>query len=77
MIDNDIFVELSEKMGCDLYILPSSIHEVIVVPAFNSVNSEELRDMVRDVNKTAINSEDFLSDSLCLFDRNTFQLQVA
>lgn len=77
MIDPDIFVDMSEEMGCDLFVLPSSVHEVIVVPAVSQCNEDDLRDMVRDVNSTAVSNEDFLSDTLYRFNRNTAQLQVA
>ena len=77
MIDPEIFVDLSEKMGCDLYVLPSSIHEIIVVPAVSQCNEDELRDMVRDVNRSSVSNEDFLSDTLYRYNRGTAQLQIA
>ena len=77
MIDPEIFVDMSEKMGCDLYILPSSIHEIIVVPAVSQCNEDELRDMVRDVNRSSVSNEDFLSDTLYRYNRGTAQLQIA
>ena len=41
--------ELAEQVGGDLYILPSSVHEVIAVPAdFDS--PEELAEMVYEIN---------------------------
>ena len=77
MIDPEIFVNMSEKMGCDLYVLPSSIHEIIVVPAVSQCNEDELRDMVRDVNRSSVSNEDFLSDTLYRYNRSTAQLQIA
>ncbi len=77
MIDPEIFIDMSEKMGSDLYILPSSIHEIIVVPAVNQCNEDELRDMVRDVNRSSVSNEDFLSDTLYRYNRGTAQLQIA
>lgn len=77
LLCKDIFVEMSKKMGCDLYILPSSIHEVIVVPAYDRFDENELRNMVQDVNRTTVSSEDYLSDSIYRFDFTTAQLQIA
>lgn len=77
MIDPEIFIDMSEKMGSDLYILPSSIHEIIVVPAYERFNVEELKDMVIEVNRTSVNNEDFLSNSIYKFDHTTEELQVA
>lgn len=60
--------ELAEKLGSDMYILPSSIHEVIAIPA-NGVSPKELADMVRDVNRTQVELEDRLSNQVYQYDR--------
>lgn len=44
--------------GC--YIIPSSVHEVIVVPL--AINQEELDAMINEVNESEVAREDFLSD---------------
>ncbi len=77
LLEKKIFKEMSEEMGCDLFILPSSIHEVIVVPDLPRFDKEVLRNMVMDVNRSSVSDEDFLSDSIYRFDRVTAQLQVA
>ena len=45
-----------------LYILPSSIHEVIIVPDDDSVDAEYLKNMVYETNRSAVAPEDRLSD---------------
>ena len=45
-----------------LYILPSSIHEVIIVPDDDSVDVEYLKNMVYETNRSAVAPEDRLSD---------------
>ena len=55
--------DFAQKMGCDLYILPSSLHELILLRTKEGDNSApELEDMVREVNATQVAPEDFLSD---------------
>lgn len=77
LLEKSIFAEMSEELESDLYILPSSIHEVIVVPDTDRFDKEELRHMVMDVNRTSVSEEDFLSDSIYRFDRVTEKIQVA
>jgi hypothetical protein len=65
--------ELAESIGTDLYILPSSVHEVIAVST--SVGSaEELARMVCEVNTEQVSPEDRLSDQVYFYDKNMRQL---
>lgn len=48
----------------DLYILPSSIHEVILVPADQEIGHEELREIVTEVNRTQVAEDEVLADSV-------------
>ena len=53
-----------KRFGGDLYILPSSIHEVILLDANGDHDVEGLIDIVRDTNRTVVANEDFLSDDV-------------
>ncbi len=57
---------LREKIGGDYYILPSSVHECIAIPA-DGMDPEQLRAMVRDVNATMLSPEEKLSDNVYLY----------
>lgn len=54
--------KLREAFGCDFYALPSSRHEMIVLPAIGDVN--ELYNMVYDVNRSEVSKEDYLADDV-------------
>lgn len=58
--------KISELMGGDYYVLPSSIHEVIIVPTQISV--AELSEMVHTVNREHVEVEDRLSDRVQFYD---------
>lgn len=45
-----------------LYILPSSIHEVIIIPDSDFVDVEYLKNMVYETNRSTVAPEDRLSD---------------
>lgn len=59
-----LFPEIFEKYGSDARILPSSIHEVIVVVADEARGAETqmMVDMITTVNRTQLDPEDVLSD---------------
>lgn len=60
---------ISAKMDRNYYILPSSVHEVILLGEEGAEDREALRDMVREVNATHVEPEEVLSDNLYYFDR--------
>lgn len=67
----------SEKVNRDIIILPSSIHEVILIPSRENDNMNEFRDMVHCVNTDYLAPEEFLSDNVYIYRRNTGQIEIA
>ncbi len=68
----NVLKDLAKFLESDLYILPSSTHEVILVPA-NKVPyaSSELTEMVQDINDVSVPEIEILSDHVYKFDRLT------
>lgn len=67
-----------EKMGFDCYILPSSIHEVILVEKKGNADEiEELRDMVKQVNRQSIPAAEILSDKVFVYNQKTKKIEIA
>lgn len=66
----------AEMRNTDFYILPSSVHELLLVPLALGV-PEELSAMVREVNDTQVMPEEVLSDHVYLYRRNTDVVEVA
>ncbi|WP_455717791.1 DUF5688 family protein [Anaerosporobacter sp.] len=50
-----------------LYILPSSIHEVILLPCNQMLNITQLQQMVEEINKTQVPQDEILSDSIYVY----------
>ena len=71
----EYFESLSEKTGGDLYILPSSIHEVIAVPE-KFMEPDALREMVMEVNASELDREEFLSDNVYRYSRKTGEIMI-
>ena len=68
---------LADKLDSDLYILPSSIHELILIPVLENEEVETLRDMVNQVNEESVENIDYLSDNVYRFNRNTEEICIA
>lgn len=65
----NLLSSFAESIGSDLFILPSSIHEVILIPADGKILQTELEEMVMEVNQTQVETEDILSDHVYYFSR--------
>ena len=64
MLDTGVLDSYAKAVGGDLYILPSSLHEVILLPALGGYVAEQLKAMVSDINSECVPTEDCLSDSV-------------
>lgn len=58
----DLLKNLSRKLDMDFFILPSSVHEVILLPTKTKDAMGELSAMVKEINAAEIAREDILSD---------------
>lgn len=65
ILRNDVKEMIKESFG-NAYIIPSSIHELLIVP-YEENREEELTNMVRDVNQSAVMNQDILSDHVYKF----------
>lgn len=67
----NVLKEFAERIGSDLYILPSSIHEVILIKDQGIEDADVLRNMVKDVNRTQLAPEEVLSDQVYYYGRKS------
>lgn len=65
----------AKQLGADLYILPSSVHEVILIPDEGQITKEKLEQMVREVNETQVEEQELLSDYIYYFSRREKKVQ--
>ena len=74
----DILRELADCMEHNLYILPSSIHEVIILLDDEyAKDPEELARMVRETNRIVVDREEILSDHVYYYDREKDEIRIA
>ena len=72
-----ILEELSSELDSDLYILPSSVHETIVIRADKNKDVYALQEMVKNINNTVVSAEDILSDKVYCYYRNSKKIEIA
>lgn len=64
---NPIVLEaVGETLGGDFFLLPSSVHEFLVVPRDDGMVEDLLR-TIREINMNEVPEEEFLSDSLYMY----------
>jgi hypothetical protein len=57
-----------QRLGSNFYILPSSRHEVLILPESGDTMAEQLRDLVREINAGELLPHDKLSDNVYFYD---------
>lgn len=73
----DFMDQAAERVGGDFYILPSSIHEVLLVKDDGKFGIDYLEDMVKEVNATQVAPEDLLTDSVYHYDAKDKVFELA
>lgn len=58
-------------------VIPSSVHEVLIIPDSAGINADELSRMVKEANQSVVEAKDVLSDNVLHYDRDRGQLEPA
>lgn len=80
---DSILRKVVETIGCDFYMLPSSIHELLFVPVNNFAEDESveeiedrLLEMVWDVNHTQVEPQERLSNHIYYVDSESLEFRT-
>ena len=77
MFSKQYLSQLAEQCNSDLYILPSSIHEVIILKSEKcTYGVEHMKSVIDTVNEYMLSDEEFLSDSVYYYDRKKQELDI-
>lgn len=79
MLRVDMLKTFADEKGCNLFILPSSVHEVLLICDEKGICAAELKEIVMSVNgdPDVIAAEEVLSDSVYYYDRRTGEIRIA
>lgn len=73
----EIQEKIAEQLGGDYFVLPSSVHEVLIVPDQGILEYQELKGMVNDVNNTQVPPDEVLTGEVYSYDKESRQLMFA
>ncbi|HBY71659.1 MAG TPA: hypothetical protein DEG06_05395 [Lachnospiraceae bacterium] len=76
LLYSNLLFDFANNIQSDLYILPSSIHEVILVPSQKKIKKESLEQMVWEVNHTHVAPEEVLSDRVYYYSRENNSIRL-
>lgn len=72
----DVLNRIALEWDSDLLILPSSVHETILMRYIEDADMESVRDMVVDINRTKVEAEDVLSNQIYIFCRKDGVIRI-
>lgn len=76
ILDRSTLREIADNIGDHFIVLPSSVHEVIIIASCQNSNYTELADMVREINATEVSVEDYLSDHVYVYTGSEEALEI-
>ena len=76
ILDKKTLRMVADKVGDGFIVLPSSVHETIVLPPKEEAEYEGLAHMVRSVNDTLVEAEERLSDHVYVYSRDEEMLKI-
>ena len=74
VFDRDWMKQMAERSGKDLIVIPSSIHETILIGMEDHMDLANIQEMVESVNASCVKDEEVLSNSVYLFEKDTLSL---
>ena len=79
VLSEKVMERVIDKVGENFYILPASVHEVLIVSAdLNSANElQNLQDIVKSVNAETLDPKERLSDAVYIYDREKKEIRIA
>lgn len=75
MLYSDEIGKLADRLDLDLLILPSSVHEVLLLPDDREQKYDFYRQMVEEVNTTQVEPEEILSYKLYRYNRKKAEIE--
>lgn len=76
MLYDGLLHDFARKVGRSFYIIPSSIHEVILIPDTLDMDIRYMKAMVKEVNGTEVALDEVLSDNVYRYDIDTDRIEM-
>lgn len=66
--------KIAKELGGNYFVIPSSVHEIIVIPDTKDITPEELNGMIQEVNANELAPDEYLSDHSYYYDSHLREL---
>lgn len=76
LIYPDCLRKIAGVVGENFFVIPSSVHETIIVAESEAPGREELGSMIEEINETQVEAEEVLSDKAYYYDRESGKLAL-
>ena len=76
MSDPDVQRMIAERIGGAYYVLPSSVHECMIVPEYIAWDCASLAEMVAEINRECVPKEEVLADSIYYYSEKDKNLTL-
>ena len=76
IVYDNVVKQFADKQCCNVFVLPSSVHEVMLVPENDETDADFLQSLVVEANQSAVGLIDLLSDNIYYYDRKDNELIV-
>lgn len=76
LLNVELIGKFAEKRRTDLYILPSSTHELILIPDTKLFDPDMLQQIVIEVNDTQVAENEQLGNTVYYYERKSHQIQM-
>lgn len=77
IVSPEVQQKLAEMAGGDYYVLPSSVHEILVLPKTGETNCTQLQAMVQSINRSAVPEDERLSDHVYEYNARKHIFHIA
>ena len=74
---SDLVKRLSQSLGKDLLVIPSSIHELLILEDQGGGHADSVREFVCGINRSELKPEDILSDSVYRYSLEKDRMEIA
>lgn len=72
----EVLENVARRAGHNLYVIPSSVHEMLLLPDDGCEDSDYLQRLIAEVNATQVEPEAVLSDHLYYYDSLEKQIRI-
>ena len=77
ILDTDLMDKIADRCGGKMYVIPSSVHEVIIVPDNGAIDPEELDSVIQTINRNEVKPEEVLGERSMIYEKETHSLYYA